>query len=195
MALAIAYYVPCYRGQLRVETAYTMVRDALWAQSQGHEIQPFHRSTCSIDAARNYGLGVAIRADADLLLMIDADVYVQPPASGLALLVARWRETGAACIGAAVPSRRGGLNCDPPRGSDGAPVFPGVVGTGLMLIDVRQVRSISPPWFTTTLTPDGERVQTGEDIAFCQLAQRRGLTVLVDSTVPTGHMDEVGLQV
>jgi hypothetical protein len=185
----IGVFTPCYRGTVRIEQSYSLVRDVAWGMRVGHDVMPFHMAGCSIERARNYAVAHALERECDLLLMQDADVYVAGGESGLERLVGRWEETRAAVVAAAVPSRRGDfLNCDP---QNEIGVFEGDVGTGLMLVDVRQVGE--GPWFRYHYSEDGSLVVCGEDIAFCRLMRKRGRRVIVDSTIPTGHVDEAHL--
>jgi hypothetical protein len=186
VSLSIAHFMPCYRGPLQIEAAYGLVRDAAWAGMNGHDFAPFYRASFSVECARNYAVE---HAAADLLLMQDADVYASD-VSALGLLVERWQETGAAVIGAAVATRRRDLlvaNCEPyvPNAC-----VEGVVGTGLMLIDLRQVRALPAPWFRVEYNATGSEVVVGEDIGFCRRVRAAGLRVLVDSTFRTVHIDE-----
>ena len=179
--------MPCYRSTLHIEAAYSIVRDAVWATRAGHEIQPYYRAGWSVERARNHALKTAIANGFDVLLMQDADVFA---VGGLEHLVQRWEECARpAVLGAAVPLRRNAaMNCEPYRPGE---VFEGVVGAGMILIDVAQLAHVPPPWFTVTFAPDGSEVETGEDIAFCRLVRASGLRVMIDANIVTGHADEI----
>lgn len=179
--MKIAHFIPAYRSALHIESAYTLVRDAMWCEWHEHELLPFYRATSSIDVARNYALRTAIEHGCDLLVMMDADVFVPGPSSAIEPLIAAWEATGAAVVGAPVVTRRndGAVNVTPE----------GDVGTGLMLVDVAQLARVPAPWFRTTLDERGE-LRCGEDIGFCQLVRQHGLRVHVATEIATGHADE-----
>ena len=193
--LRIGAFTPCYRGQVNIEHAYALLRDMAWALGAGHAYSPFRSSGCSIERARNWAVVQSLRCEHDLLLMMDADVATVSPVSGLERLVGAWRRTRAAVVGAVVMLRggaRANVVADPQTGhmlrDDGIEV-----GTGLMLVDVRQVARIAPPWFRTRYSDDGTQVVASEDIAFCRLVRARGLRVEIEETLETQHLDEVGM--
>lgn len=184
--LKIMHFIPCYRSTLRIESAYSMVRDCTWAQRSGHEITPIYVAGWSVERARNHALRMAIDSKMDLLLMQDADVFAD---NGLAELVFSWRGNAKpAVLGAPVPLRgKDAVNCLPYLPGE---VFDGVVGAGLLLIDVKQLANIQPPWFTVRYTEDGTGIDCGEDIGFCRLVRDAGLRVLIDARIKTGHVGD-----
>lgn len=184
--MRIGWFCPAYRSTVRIETAYTLVRDALWCEANGHELLPYYRANCVIDAARNYALRTAIDSDLDLLVMVDADVYALAYEGAVAHLLAAWqRNLEPAVVGAPVVTRREGAALNVTADGD--------VGTGLMLIDVRQLRQLAGPWFVTQLDDQGE-VALGEDLAFCRRVRDSGLRVVVATEVETGHVGDQHLR-
>jgi hypothetical protein len=94
----------------------------------------------------------------------------------------------AAVVGAAVVTRNGKrMNCEPVRPGD---VYEGEVGTGYMLIDLFRLRDLPRPWFVHRDSPDGLKVECGEDIYFCRHAKAHGHSVLVNFAIPMGHADQ-----
>lgn len=55
------------------------------------------------------------------------------------------------------------------------------VGFGAVLIDMRVIRGMEPPYFMNF-------VKTGEDIAFCYEAKKRGFYTWMDTRVKLGHL-------
>lgn len=154
-----------------------------WARTAGVEVGTLDAHNLHIDEARNRALVDAMRFECDSILMMDADVGVDRPHENVALrhLMERMDETGAAVVGSVVLRRTGTPNVFDEGHS---------VGTGLMLIDLRQVARIDPPWFQRRVSPDGtETVCTG-DIAFCRLVRSKGMHVVVDDALPTIHVGE-----
>jgi hypothetical protein len=177
----IGLYVPCYRGVVRLEHMRSHTDNREWALSQNHEVGELDTQSCHIDPSRNEVVALAVEHGVDRLLMMDADVGVARPANGLAHLMARMDETGAAAVGAVVLRRTGSPNVF----DDGQSV-----GTGLILIDLHQLKRIAPPWFERRCSPDGTDVRVTGDIAFCRLLRARGLRVVVDDALPTVHIGE-----
>lgn len=180
--MRIGLYVPCYRGTVRIEHMRAHVRNYDWALSNGHEVGEFDTQSCHIDPSRNEIVSLSIAHECDRLLMMDADVGVLTSHNALAHLMRRMDETGAAAVGAVVKCRTGEPNVFDSGTS---------VGTGLMLVDLHQVRRIDGNWFTRRTSPDGTEVTCTGDIAFCRLLLSRGLTVVVDDALPTVHVGEV----
>lgn len=181
--MRVALYVPAYRGTVRLEHMRTHEWNREYARSAGIEIGTLDTHNLHIDEARNRAMVDALGFECDRILMMDADVGVQQPHvnNALAHLMKRMDETGAAAVGSVVLRRNG----EPNVFDDGQSV-----GTGLMLIDLRQVAKVSPPWFQRRVSPDGtETVCTG-DIAFCRLLRAKGLRVVVDHGLPTVHVGE-----
>ena len=179
--MRLGLYVPCYRGSVRIEHMRTHTRSYLWALDNGHEVGEFDTQSCHIDPSRNEIVRLALEHDCDRLLMMDADVGVAYPHNALAHLMARMDETGAAAVGSVVLRRTGTPNVFDSGES---------VGTGLMLVDLHQIRRIDGNWFTRRTSLDGAEVTVTGDVAFCRLLQSRGLTVVVDDALPTVHVGE-----
>jgi hypothetical protein len=179
--MKIGHFIPAYRETLAIQTAHGAIRDALWAQDNGHELLPFSWSVTGIDRARNKAIKDALSMECDLLYTCDNDVFARPPVSGLASLFAAWeREDRPAVVGAAVITRTHALNVN----------AQGDVGAAMLLIDLKQIATINPPYFVTLLSDDGTELACGEDFAFCRLLRANDLRVVLDTTTPTGHVAE-----
>ena len=178
--MKVAIFTPAYREQVHVRTAYTLGREVAWVLSRGGDAHPFYVAGCSVDRARNYAVKQALAQGFDLLLMIDADVYVPDPRPALDVLGGAL-DLGAGAAGAIVIGRDGRPNTGP---------NPGEVGTGLMLINLRAIAGIAGPWFKTELGPDGTTIECGEDLYFCRLLRRHGLDVRVVANLETAHVGE-----
>lgn len=189
--MRIAHVVPAYGQRVHVSVAMAFAREAAWCEHEGHVHVPFFTDVIGVDRARNIAVSLAIKAGCDLLLMQDADTFAQPEHnySALCPLLATMRQQDAAAVGVAVASRnRDRMNCEPARPGE---VYEGEVGTGLMLIDLRKLADMPRPWFVYQVADDGETVRCGEDLYFCRRVKAAGHKVLVDYTIPTGHVASV----
>lgn len=196
--MKIGHFIPAYREVVRAQVAFNMLENlaSLKAQEEaygGHiEYYPWYRSSCHIVRSRNAALRTAIDRDYDFLLMQDSDCFLRMGhGGGLTHLLRTIGETSAAAVGAVFVCRdQGRVNCSPARPGR---VYEGEVGTGLMLIDVRQAAAVEPPWFVLQLDETGEVVELSEDIYFCRRLRESGKRVVVDYTLPTGHVHETPL--
>jgi hypothetical protein len=183
----IGHYLPAYRQSVHVQVALAMAREASWCASAGHVHVPFFTDINGIARARNVAVATAIKAGCDVLLMQDSDTFALPEHnySAIERLLATMLKHEAAIVGAPYPVRNGEtMCCEPARPGE---VYPGEVGTGLMLIDLRKLADLPRPWFRFVEADDGSTVTCGEDIYFCRLAKAAGHKVLVDYTIPVGH--------
>lgn len=188
--MKLLHAIPAYRQSVKVQ----LLPDALATFAECDRVGDqygFHFVDIPhVARARNLIVRAALAGGVDLLLMQDADVYGTMEAPVYRYLRETLIETGAAAVGAAVAMRNVDrrLNCRPAHVND---VYPGEVGTGIMLIDIRQLRDLPLPWFEYELTPDGTGCATGEDISFCRLLLSRGYKVIVDSRAPTTHVADL----
>lgn len=188
--MKILHFMPAYRGMVQMEAAYSMMRDMFWAMRNAHEFVPVYRNSMWVQRTRNWALKGAIENGYDLLLMQDADVFADG-CTALQRLHSTMHEWSGAVVGASYMHRGGQkMNANPARPGE---VYEGEVGTGLMLIDVKALAKVPGPWFELTLNEAGTDVACGEDIHFCRHVKAHGLRVLVDATIPTGHIGEVPL--
>jgi hypothetical protein len=179
--MRIGLFVPCYRGQVRLEHMRAHSRNREWAIMNDHEVGDLDAQTCHIDVSRNAAVALARSYECDRLLMMDADVGVPVSHCGLAHLMRLMDEASAAVVGSVVLRRTGAVNVF----DDGRSV-----GTGLILLDIRQLARFEPPWFQPRYTPDGSDLAASGDIAFCRLVRARGMRVVVDDALPTVHVGE-----
>lgn len=167
-----------------------LAREAAWCESQDWTHVPFYVDATGIARARNIAVQIAYQAKCDLLLMQDADCFALPQ-NNYSAVKALWlsmRRAEAQVCGAAIAVRNGDkMNCEPARPGES---YEGVVGTGLMLIDLRPLRDLPRPWFKHTDSPSGDSVTCGEDAYFCSHARDHGYRVWVDYTIPTGHASQ-----
>jgi len=187
----IGHLVPAYGQRVHVQVALAFAREASWCEHAGHVHVPFFVDMIGVDRSRNTAVSLAIKAKCDFLLMQDADTYALPEHnySAMSALLETMTAHDVAAVGAAVASRnRDRMNCEPARPGE---VYEGEVGTGLMLIDLRKLADLPRPWFRYEVAADGETVQCGEDLYFCRRVKAAGHKVLVDYTIPTGHVASV----
>lgn len=161
-------------------------------------------SYCHVDESRNVLTQGALAAGADVLLMVDADVYVEPEAApGLVALAALCERPEVAMAGAAVPRRELGTP-NVYRIEDGATRFCSwealagrisqvdCVGAALVAISLDWLRTHwpEPPWFSTHRIPDAEGVLhlVGEDAIFSTMVRQEGGLILCDGGLVPRHM-------
>ena len=131
---------------------------------------------------------IAIKNGARLLLTCDSDTWPVAPVGGLGEMYDAMSTRSAAVIGAAVATRNGNrMNCEPANPGE---IYDGEVGTGYMLLDLWRLRDLPRPWFVHADTPDGLRVECGEDIYFCRKAKAAGHRVLVHFGISMAHADQ-----
>lgn len=184
----IAIAIPAYRQSINVQTAYAWAQDAMAAQALGWRPLLIWTDNTGVARSRNTIVKIAQDAGARLLLMCDSDTFPLPMEGGLESMWSVMTQHNAAVVGAAVPTRNGKrMNCEPAKPGE---VYDGEVGTGYMLIDLLKLRNLPAPWFVHKDTPDGLRVECGEDIYFCRLVKDAGHRVLVHFLLPMGHADQ-----
>ena len=187
--MKIALAIPAYQQRVHIGTACALARDMAAAKDMGWRPELLSTDVNSIEVARNLIVEHAIRMDARLLLMMDADTMPVPVGGGLASMWQAMHENDASFVGAAVPVRNGeGMNCEPARPGE---VYPGVVGTGYCLLDLFRLRDVPRPWFTATLAEDGMSKAVGSDIGFCRRLQEAGHAVIVNFALPMAHAETV----
>lgn len=184
--MKVGHLLPAYRGEVHVETAIGLARDAVICTERGWKHVPFAIDAHGIDRVRNQAVRIAYENGCDLLMMQDADTFAVLPAYGsLESLWQTMEKHDAAAVGAAVVVRNGSrMNVEPALPGES---YEGEVGTGLMLIDLRKLRDLPRPWFRMLNKPDGETVHQSEDIFFCRHLKSYGHKAIVDYTFPTGH--------
>lgn len=186
--MIVALAVPAYRQSINVQTAAAWVQDALTARELGWRPVPIWVDCSGIARARNKIVESAESAGARLLLMADSDTFPDTPDGGLGHMWHVMQQEQAAVVGAAVATRNGTrVNCEPARAGE---VYAGEVGTAYMLIDLWKLRELPKPWFVHRDSADGLSVECGEDVYFCRHAKAHGHRVVVNYSLPTGHMDQ-----
>lgn len=197
--------VPAYGGFVRSETIKMWLelgRSIAEAGDRFELIGIANLDTQPIDRARNFLVAHAMQANADWLLMIDADTWVESitmpdgiETAGFQLLrmISQADRANVAVVGAPVQRRGGeGLNVtgvplvgpkislrvkDPPmlpelRSCDS-------IGAAIMAIRLDKIGEITFKW-TDTL---------GEDLNFCKDVREAGGRIYVDGRVKSAHMD------
>jgi hypothetical protein len=186
--MIIALAMPAYRQIVNVQTAYAWAQDSMTAMSLGWNPLLIWADNTGVARSRNTIVKMATDADARLLLMCDSDTFPLPMEGGLAHMYQAMTDHRAAVVGAAVVTRNGKrMNCEPARPGE---IYEGEVGTGYVLVDLFKLRDLPRPWFVHADSPDGLRVECGEDIYFCRHAKAHGHTVLVNFALPMGHADQ-----
>lgn len=185
--MKIALAIPAYRQHVHIKTAYAWAQDMASAMEMGWRPLLLWNDINGIERARNIIVKQAYEADARLLLMCDSDNFPALPQGGLAEMWKAMSEHGAAVVGAAIPVRQGDMmNCEPAKPGE---VYPGVVGTGYMLIDLVKLRTMPRPWFSSVIAEDGIEKTVGSDINFCRRVQEHGQSVIVHFALPMAHAE------
>lgn len=208
----IAAWTPAYGERVSSHLTAQYIRDYRSCTNAGHEYVYWSNHSCDLVALRNQAAFKATTEGYDFLLMQDADVFSEVPGGPYMRLLATALETGAALTGALVTMRT-----RPPKanawGVDGEPIQPGSVfecskiGSGMILIDLRQIRtwwgvSYMGPLFdvvyeTYTNPETGERFEpkarkaVGMDVWFSKLLRANGMSVWCDARIPTTHVDDM----
>lgn len=186
--MIVALTIPAYRQQVHARTAYAWAQDAMTAMEFGWKPLLIYADNTGVARSRNTLVKMAEDAGARLLLMCDSDTFPMPPEGGLGHMWQAMTETNAAVVGAAVITRNAKrMNCEPARPGE---IYDGEVGTGYMLIDLWKLRDLPRPWFVHKDSPDGLKVECGEDIYFCRHAKAHGHSVMVHFALPMGHADQ-----
>lgn len=154
-----------------------------------------------LHTARNIAVTMAIETKATHLMFIDSDMAF--PNYGVDRLV----ERGEYIIGGLYFGRMKPLPVALERHPDNTlksmrkiptwdePFEADAVGTGFMLIDMKVFQKMEPPFFTYT-KPENfgykasvfPRDDVGEDVYFCLKARQNGFRIMVDPTIPLGHV-------
>lgn len=190
--MRIGHFTPGYGGVCD-EQGEQLLRESITMGQLGYEWRHWKEYSTDIVSVRNRNLQRAIDKGLDYVLFQDADIYSNSKIGAAAVLLETARKTGAAAVAALV-----GLRSEPPKANVWPlPEQPGAVyeaekaGTGIMLIDCRQIASwdYSGPWFDNVYADERKtRIETGEDIYFCNLIREMGATLYVDSRLPTTHV-------
>lgn len=195
--MKIALFTPAYGQSIHPDHVHTLMRDVVWAMGEDHVPMWFWHDVQPIDRSRNMAIKRAREAGADLLYMLDADVFAAPTGSVLEHLVETMRERSAAVVAAVVMSRTGTeVNVEPARAFEAYDCEK--IGTAMMLIDLHKLDKLEQPaggWFQFRLQGDGISVEAGEDVGFCQAVRSQGERVVADFRVPTRHVSSVPLAV
>lgn len=165
----------------------TTTRDAITAGTTGDLIRLLRRHPDAkfmaamgiyISNLRQQCATLALQTGVSHLLFIDADMRF--PADTLDRLVAHGQDIVAAnCVQRTMPewwTARDGWQSVSSVGQTGLQAVDSV-GCGVMLIRTSVFQRLPKPWFDTPY--DGEQ-HIGEDLTFCRLARRRGMSIWID---------------
>ena len=191
--MIIALACPSYQQRMHVRSAYAWAQDSLTATALGWNPALVWVDNSGIPRARNTIIKTAEDLGARLLLTMDSDTFPLPMEGGLQSMWDVMQRHEAAVVAAAVVTRNsknGRVNCEPVRPGES---YEGECGTGYMLIDLWKLRDLPKPWFVHRDTPDGLKVECGEDVYFCRHAKAHGHRVVVNYELPMGHIDQVAL--
>lgn len=191
--MKIGHFTPSYTPICPGLTAQTHREAATLCDRLGYTYQWWDSCNSDIARVRNIALKRAIDTGCDYLCMQDSDIWSKSSIGAIAPMLATARETGAAMVAAIC-----GLRRDPPS-ANVEPAKPGEVyeatkvGTGLVLIDCKQVEDMleedGGKAFDRTLSEDGCDIEVGEDIYFSRRLRKAGLQIYVDGRVPTTHVN------
>ena len=192
--IKLAVGIPAYRSQVHIGVARTMLSlgHALVVMQPGQfEFQGFiDMDVCGVDRARNFLIAHAMKLDADWLLMIDSDTWVDK-AHPLLRMIGEGHHLGATIIGAPVFRRvieNEAFNVV--RWKDGS-----LVPINCYSVSKRepfQVDGIGAAIMAMNLHLIGEAAfkftdKLSEDLDFCDQIRTMGGTIWCDPRVTTYH--------
>ena len=185
--MRIGLGIPAYRQTVNVQVAYNWAQDAMTALELGWKPVMIWVDNSGIARARNAMVDTAETNECRLLLMCDSDSYPDLKEGGLGHMWHVMKHHDAAVVLAAFVTRNGErLNVEPVKPGE---TYEGEGGTAYMLIDLWKLRELPKPWFVHADSPDGLKVQCGEDVYFCRHAKEHGHKVIVNFALPTCHLD------
>lgn len=194
--MRVGFWVPSYRETLPMRLVRQKDLDNAAIRDAGHEYRWWWSSSSDIARMRNEALEHARQFEIDYLMMQDDDIYCPEDTSPMRRLLETAEQTGATITGAICGLRRINIdrvapNCRPFE-SAGEAYEAERIGTGMVLIDVRQVskmaKTYAGPWFGRTYHDDRQsRADYGEDFFFCELVRGLGGKVVIDARVQTVH--------
>lgn len=174
---------PAYRGEVVMQYARSLVRDAVLALGAGHYVAPpFTINDTLVHYARNLALKRFLEGDADHLIFIDADLGWEEGA------LLRLIETPGDVVCGLYRTKEDGERYPftPQPGGIPAPVGPIVAaGAGFMKIQ-RVCAKAMVEDFAMPFEFDGPK---GEDITFCERAGSLGFSVVGIADI---HFEHVG---
>lgn len=185
--MIIGHFTPSYTPISPGQTAQILREESVLHGRLGYDYRWWSEECSDIVMLRNRALAQAIEMGCDYLCMQDSDIQSRSNMGAIVLMLETARSTGAAMVAAICGLRR------KPVCANVEPCRPGEVyeaekaGTGLVLIDCKQVAGIKERWFDKSYTDDGTAIDVGEDIWFCQVLKRNGMSLYVDGRVPTTH--------
>lgn len=188
--MKIGHFTPSYTPISPGQTAQILREESILHGRLGYEYRWWSEELSDIVVIRNRALAQAIEWDLDYLCMQDSDIHSKSSMGAIVLMLETARTTGAAMVAAICGLRR------KPHTANVEPCHAGTVyeakkaGTGLVLIDCRQIaeaQNDNSQWFGKTYGPNGTTIDVGEDIWFCQRLRDAGLSIYVDGRVPTTH--------
>ncbi len=171
---------PAYRGDVVMQYAHSIVRDAVLAITRGHFVEaPYFHTHTLIHAARSHCVKLFMGGDWDYLMFIDADTGWQPDALGDILdLPADMDVVGGIC------HRRDDDRVYPFNAMPGVPLkFPvcevDTLGACFMRITRKCIERTLRAYpgdrpFDYMPDPDHPELLTGEDFAFCRRVRGAG---------------------
>lgn len=200
--IRLAVGIPAYGG--RVSAGHMLQAGQLsWAWCRAGLPAPYFITVDSagVDKARNILVAKARDANADWLLMCDADTYYPLP-QAIFEMVQEGQKRGAAVIGAPVKMRRrDGYNVTRGKAFELIPKdeFQGRVldvdriGSAFTAINLQWLKNewSDSPWFVFEHKPGRTPECIGEDYWFCAGVRDRGGTILADGRFEPVHVEAV----
>lgn len=187
--MIIGHFTPSYTPITPGQTAQILREENTLHTRLGYNYRWWSEECSDIVVVRNRALKHAIDTGCDFLCMQDSDIYSKSSLGAIAPMLATARETGAALVAAICGLRRIPIRSNVEPSRPGEVYEAEKVGTGLVLIDCKQVAEAESQerWFEKTYNHDGTAVDIGEDIWFSRWLRDEGLTIYVDGRVPTTH--------
>lgn len=189
--MKIGHWIPSYTQSFHSQLAGQLMLDSEAVAMRGDRYVHWSTSSCDLTLLRNVALWRAMENGFDYLCMQDADVFSVGKGSPVKMLLETAQDTKAAVIGAPVVMRyRNSVNVLPYTAGE---VYDcSKLGTGLVLIDIAQMREIAdtyegPFFFRTYKDKRGTVPDVGADVFFSYLVRSQGKRLVCDARIPTTH--------
>lgn len=198
--MKIGHFIPAYRQTIHPSVADQREQEAIWAKTHAHSWVSAWLDVANGDLARNRAMAMFAAHEVDYLMMQDSDLWACNPdnplqaVAALPALLETAQRTGAALVGAICGLRRSNAPANVYPFKPGEVYAADRVGSGMILIDMRQVAKIGEtyqgPWFARTHSDDRcTELDVGGDIFFCEVLRGHGCALFVDGTIATSHQD------
>lgn len=210
--MKIAVCTPAYANLVGTDYVRSLLGSLAHVKAAGHELLWLsHGNVAAVPRIRNRMVEEALRAEADVVMFVDADLDFD---GGDLVRLAELAHSFRAIVGAVMPTPdgdgevkypfrplNGGLDVSAKTGLAEVSAIP----TAFMAISAHVLQRMTPTlptvwmddlgatgvWFDYGILPYGQGnvpVHVGEDFYFCHHARKAGFQIFVDPHVELGHV-------